>query len=256
MKQQDHHEKLYLLAKERFETQNYKGAIEAFKSLLKDDFKDRDSHFFLALSYEKDQQHELALEHLLWMQKCFGDDATLLKHLAYNYSQLGHYKEAIYKLQQALHLFKQDHEAYKMLAENYLAQNELRYAKKVLEEAIAIAPKISSYYIELARVLVKLKAYDDAERVSKKALALSEDASAYMVLGILYDEQQRYDAALTAYDKAIALSKGWALAYNNRGIALSKLGERAKAIKALKKALKLAPENRSYSDNLKLLQGV
>ena len=249
MKDLSRQEQLFHLARERFDTQNYQGAIEAFKKLLQEDFKELDAHFFLALAYEKDQQHELAIEHLTIAQKGTYKDETILKHLAFNFYQLGNYKQAIYYLQKSLHVNQDDHEAYAMLAQNYKQQKAFSYAKKVLLEAIAIAPKVVFYYIELAKVFIHLQAYDDAVRMLLKALALEQSAATYRLLGGVYEQMTLYDKALDAYDKALKYEPNDALALNNKAVIYFEQGKIQSAQSLMTRVRQLAPNNINFEKN-------
>ena len=67
--------------------------------------------------------------------------------------------------------------------------------------------------------------YDDALRAYNKALALSATspktaALTQLKIGNVYMSQQKFDAGATAFQKAIALDPDYALAYNNLGEAL------------------------------------
>ena len=218
---------------------------------MHDNFKELDAHFFLALAYEKDEQYELAIEHLNIAQKGAYKDETILKHLAFNFYQLGNYKQSIYYLQKSLHLYRQDHEAYAMLAQNYKQQKAFSYAKKVLLEAIAIAPKVVAYYIELAKVCVHLEAYEESVRMLLKALALEASPVTYRLLGGVYEQMRTYDKALDAYEKAIKLNPKDALALNNKAIILYEKGQKSEAQALMQKVCALEPENRSFEKNYK-----
>jgi len=63
----------------------------------------------------------------------------------------------------------------------------------------------------------------------------------YVIIGLWHDEQEEYDLAINAYDKAIALESSDAIVYNNKGYAYIMMEEYSKGLVELKKSLELNP---------------
>jgi tetratricopeptide (TPR) repeat protein len=120
------------------------------------------------------------------------------------------------------------------------------YGKKIeFLEAFGVQLKPEDYlsrgddFYQSSEYELALKAYD-------KAIELKDDyAVAWNNRGVALDELGRYDEALKAFDKAIELQSDYANAWNNRGVVLgskSKLRRYDEALEAYKKASQLEPD--------------
>jgi tetratricopeptide (TPR) repeat protein len=87
----------------------------------------------------------------------------------------------------------------------------------------------------------------------KKIIAIdSKNISAYFRIGWVEDLLGHYPEAIAAYDQYIALDPRSSAAYNNKGVALSKLGKDHynEALECYKKALEIKPDNKLYKENI------
>ena len=79
-------------------------------------------------------------------------------------------------------------------------------------------------------------------------------ARAWFSVGYLYGEEDNWEAAIDAYDKALELDPNDTAAYNNRGVAKRNLGQYEAALADYDKALELEPDmaaaynNRGYAE--------
>ncbi|MFW6366186.1 MAG: tetratricopeptide repeat protein, partial [Spirochaetota bacterium] len=80
-------------------------------------------------------------------------------------------------------------------------------------------------------------------RVSEMEGASHNAKRAYMYLGTIYDENQRYEDALDAYRSAIEIDPTDAAAFYNMGIAYRNMGDTVNAVENWKKAYQLNPDN-------------
>ena len=62
--------------------------------------------------------------------------------------------------------------------------------------------------------------------------------------GSLLHSLGRYDEALKAFDRALALQPSLPTTWHNRGLALSMLGQRAEALRSFERVLEIDPGNR------------
>ena len=69
-------------------------------------------------------------------------------------------------------------------------------------------------------------------------------------VGISLKKQGKLDAAIDAYNQALALKPDYADAYNNMGIALKEKGKLVEAIRAYKKALAIKPDYAAAFNNM------
>ena len=86
-----------------------------------------------------------------------------------------------------------------------LLNREERYeaAAAELSQAIKLAPESASAHLYLGAALIQLKKLPEAERTLLKAYELggAQTGSAQLLLGQLYYQQQKYEAALRAFEK-------------------------------------------------------
>lgn len=92
--------------------------------------------------------------------------------------------------------------------------------------------------------LVKFKMGDNERAVSLIQTAISEnniDPEMYMNLGIILTKINKLDEAAVAYNKVLELSPDHAMAHNNLGLVLKKLGKSKIAIQHIRLAYQLNP---------------
>ena len=103
-------------------------------------------------------------------------------------------------------------------------------------------------------VLYDQKRYDEALEAYEKALALDpEFAYPWNGKGVVLFDQKRYDEALTAYDKSIALDPEYAYPWHGKGIVLREQNRYDEALAAYEKAIAIDPEYASPCYGLGLL---
>jgi len=109
-------------------------------------------------------------------------------------------------------------------------------------KAVELAPKVAAYQRNLAGILIELKNYLEAETVSQTAVQLDNTSSrAYNLLGVAQYEQNKYDASIPNYQKAIDLSQSrpQAVYFRNIGLAYEAVKNYQKAREAYQKAFDL-----------------
>ncbi len=119
--------------------------------------------------------------------------------------------------------------------------------RKVVKE-LQISLTTKEEWLEEGDALYDLKRFDDAIHAYDRAIALDPSyATAYNNKGLALYDLKRFDDAIHAYDRAIALDPSYAIAYNNKGNALYDLKRFDDAIHAYDRAIALDP---SYVDCL------
>jgi tetratricopeptide (TPR) repeat protein len=96
---------------------------------------------------------------------------------------------------------------------------------------------------------IRLRAYAEALADLEQALARSpEIADSYYNMGLIYDYQEKYEAALTAYDRAHELHPTDMAALNNRAYVHARLGNYLQALEDIHNVLQRYPRRPNYLD--------
>lgn len=101
--------------------------------------------------------------------------------------------------------------------------------------------------------------YGRAVEDLSEAIARSATPTALVNRGRVYTAQQNYVAAITDFDRAIALDSTYASAYYRRGIAYAEQSQFASAIADIDHAVELSPENHAYQNGrcrIRIIAGV
>ena len=116
-----------------------------------------------------------------------------------------------------------------------------RYAEALAscERAIALAPDFAEAHGNRALALHQLHGAAAALPSYQRAAVLQPSAKAWFNLGAMLRELDRFDEALAAFDRALALSPDHAEALYGRGIALRELGRPQEALAAFDRAIAL-----------------
>ncbi|MGD0960783.1 MAG: tetratricopeptide repeat protein [Methylomonas sp.] len=165
--------------------------------------------------------------------------------------RLGHYEEAVARLNESLGL---DAEQAVTLVELGNALTELKRYQDALQcfaLAIAIKPDYPEAYCNRGIVFNKLRQFGAARADLEQALRLNPDhAQAYLHRAYCLSELKLYDAALVCYAQAIQLKPDYAEAYFNRSLTLNTLKLHDAALQSLAKAIQFNPNNPEFYCNL------
>jgi tetratricopeptide (TPR) repeat protein len=75
-------------------------------------------------------------------------------------------------------------------------------------------------------------------------------------LGAIHERSGNAEEAIRSYESAIRCDASYAAAYRNLGAALARKGDLRKALEALRKAKRLAPEDRELGEAIAELEGM
>ncbi|HYU15367.1 MAG TPA: tetratricopeptide repeat protein, partial [Candidatus Acidoferrum sp.] len=119
----------------------------------------------------------------------------------------GHYKAARGVLEKLLTLEQDDLDAMDQLVQVYKAQREYDRAIALLEKLAAASPgRERDYFNQIAEIKTILHQDDEAIEWARKAVAKSpKDPLAHMQMAERYEDMQKYDLAIAAYQKTIEL---------------------------------------------------
>ncbi len=114
-------------------------------------------------------------------------------------------------------------------------------ALTVINQAISLVPNNPNYYNEKYAVLSELKRYDEGLAAINQAINLAPRAAWYVNRGSLYYNQQKYELALSDWNKAIDINPNFADAYYNRGLLYSDQQKYELALADYSKAIDINP---------------
>ncbi|ELP55199.1 tetratricopeptide repeat family protein [Microcystis aeruginosa TAIHU98] len=157
---------------------------------------------------------------------------------------LDKYQPAIEALQQAINTLPKG-EDLKEFHSSILQKQSVVYrylenyeqALSVINQAISLVPNNPNYYNEKYVVLSRLKRYDEGLAAITQAIDLAPRAAWYFNRGNLYYNLQKYDLALSDWNKAIKINPNYAEAYVNRGNLYSDLQKYDLALSDYSKAI-------------------
>jgi serine/threonine protein kinase/Tfp pilus assembly protein PilF len=153
-----------------------------------------------------------------------------------------HFDAAMVELEAAVKLRPRQPQAYAILAQVHSRSGRLKEAVSRLNEAIALAASAKLYRTR-AELLKNLGAEDDAlldlDQAIKAASSRADVASDQVQRGQILLKLRRPEAALDAFDHAVAAAPDLAPAHQLRGETLRKLGRIKEALAALDRAIAL-----------------
>jgi predicted AlkP superfamily phosphohydrolase/phosphomutase/Flp pilus assembly protein TadD len=195
--------------------------------------------------FEEGRYEDAAREYAALVQQS-PDDSALRASYAGALGALGRYDAALEQLDKAIALEPVNVEAYHNRAVIHERRGERDAAIRDYQTAVRYSPSYEPSRRALARLGAALPQAprSDAE---KKAAALAEDAAGAARRG-------DYAEAGRKLDEAERIAPRFALVYQYRANVAYLRGDRAAAIAALEKGLKLEPDNALFRENLKRLE--
>ncbi len=207
-----------------------------------------------------------ALAYLSKLSQNMPNDAEIQYNYAFMLHKNRKYDEAISYYEKSIQLNSKNLDAYLNLASLYkqkgnitMAIDTLNKAKNIFPNNTKISQTISEYnddqafsLIEKATKLYDEKRYNEAISVYKSIQNPSEDV--YLGIGASYQAMERYDDAITYYNKAISMDSSNPNSYYFLGLAYYYKKDYIKADNALKKALQLDSLNPDIIDAYKSLK--
>ncbi len=121
------------------------------------------------------------------------------------------------------------------------ARENYEQALTVINQAISLVPNNPNSYNEKWAVLYELKRHDEGLAAINQAIELAPRAAWYVNRGSLYSDLQKYELALSDYNKAININPNFALAYYNRGLLYSDQKKYDLALSDYDKAIEINP---------------
>jgi tetratricopeptide (TPR) repeat protein/S1-C subfamily serine protease len=135
--------------------------------------------------------------------------------------------------------------------QNYIFRDLGKYndALKSIEIAIQLEPSDLTSFIEKGNLFSKKKQYQDAIAILDSLISRNPEAPAYLNRGNAKSYLGQKQAAITDYDRAIAINPNLAQAYNSRGKAKSDLEQNQAAITDYDRAIAINPKYANAYNN-------
>ena len=127
-------------------------------------------------------------------------------------------------------------------------------AEKSYEKSLAFNPYLAAAHYNLGLLLNNQGRYDEAEKEYREAIRADPDyAAAHSNLGNLLKDQERYDEAEKEYREAIRADPDYATAHSNLGVLLKDLKRYDEAEKEYREAIRADPDLAAAHYNLGIL---
>ncbi|MCP3370473.1 tetratricopeptide repeat protein [Bradyrhizobium cajani] len=160
----------------------------------------------------------------------------------------GDNEKAVRDFNEALRLDPNHARAHANRAAAYRKLDQLDKSIADETEAIRLDPTEPEFFNNRGLSYADLGEYDKAIADYDQALRLEQRPNFFTNRGDSHQFKGALGAALSDYDAALRLDPKFALAYNNRAVLYSKMGERKKALADFETVLRLDPGNRSAAD--------
>lgn len=217
-------------------------------------------HFLLGSAYNRLGQYQEAVAELEAALRLGGDDYEIYYHLARAYGGLGRQDDrraALAKFAELSKKSKQDAEvkrnAAKLIeqASSLVSAGDLAEALNRMEQARELRPSDDTILFRIAGLNYDMQRYDAARSYVQEALALAPSEWLYHYLSGMIESRSGHLAdARKSLETAVRLNASAADAHNALGQVAQQQGDLALAIASFQKAAALDPSQEAYRLNL------
>ena len=205
------------------------------------------SYSRLGAEFLESNMFDLAEKYLVQATHLRPQDPVGRYNLAVAYLRQNKTAEALRELEESERLGQGDMTLLESIGESYFALKDydrsLRSYNRVLETAsrnVKILSRIGEIYYSKGDLE---RAYESYRKVTQIQPATENARIAYLNMGNILDDAQRFEDAIKAYESAIAIRDNDDLAYYNLGIAYKHYDKSAMAINSWRKAIQINPGN-------------
>ncbi|MGA1843672.1 MAG: tetratricopeptide repeat protein [bacterium] len=200
-------------------------------------------------------------EHLF--QKALEMDSNCVEaynQLGYLYLVKQEFDRAIASFQQILQLWPEDPRAYFYLGKAYYALGQTDAAIKAWQKALDLQPGSESVHLNLGNAYFEMGDFRKAQEEWRLALAGKHiDIPTHLVnMGMVYFQTEKYDKAVSAWEKAAELRPGDTNLLYNIALAYYQQGLYREAGDVLKECMRLQPDFQNAQtliDRIRQLEG-
>jgi tetratricopeptide (TPR) repeat protein len=205
------------------------------------------SYSRLGAEFLESNMFDLAEKYLVQATHLRPQDPVGRYNLAVAYLRQNKTAEALRELEESERLSQGDMVLLESIGESYFSLKDydrsLRSYNKVLETSsrnVKILSRIGEIYYSKGDLE---RAYESYRKVTQIQPATENARIAYLNMGNILDDAQRFEDAIKAYESAIAIRDNDDLAYYNLGIAYKHSDKSAMAINSWRKATQINPDN-------------
>jgi tetratricopeptide (TPR) repeat protein len=205
------------------------------------------SYVRLGAEFLESNMFELAEKYLLHAVSLRPNEPMGHYNLAVAYLRQNKNKEALRELEEAERLGQTNMALLESIGESYFSLKDydksLKAYNKVLETSsqnVRILARLGEIYYERGDIE---RAYDSYNKITKIQPATENARIAYLNMGNILVDAQRYDDSIKAYESAITIRDNDDLTYYNLGLAYKYSDKQAMAINSWRKAAQINPEN-------------
>lgn len=236
----------------RYESKDYKGAIDQFTTALEQQgvpdkminpaaiyFYKAGAHYYKTGANEID----LAIADLTMAIKIKPDFVQAFNNRGFLYDERGEYDRAIADYDKAIEINADDAEVYNNRGCTYDKKGEYDRAIADYNRAIEFDPKLVEAYNNRGVTYSKQGEYDRAIADYNRAIEINPKyAEVYYNRGCNYNDKGEHDRAIADYNKAIECNPKYSDAYYNRGNTYIKKAEYDRAMADYSKAIEFNPK--------------
>jgi tetratricopeptide (TPR) repeat protein len=154
----------------------------------------------------------------------------------------GRTDDVIALCKRTLSLDERNSQAHTLLGEAYASRREPEAALPHFEKAVEIQPKLTRNRLNLAGALIEVRQHGRAEALLNEIVKeYPKFPFAHFNLGLLYDEQRRFEEARSAYAAEVSAYPQHFKARFNLGKVLFQLGDHAGSLEQMREVVRLAP---------------
>ncbi len=158
-----------------FEKGDYEEAIKRFSNLLEKEKNNPVYYFYIALSYEKLNDTDKAIEFYRKSLSIKPDFTFSLQKLGTLYAKKSEFKKAIEYYERAIKGGEADADTYYNLGVCYINTGDNKNAKKAMEKAVELDPNYSDAYYQLGLIYLGLGNIDKAKEYLSKFIKMDPD---------------------------------------------------------------------------------
>jgi tetratricopeptide (TPR) repeat protein len=164
------------------------------------------------------------------------------RHLAISYERTSRPDDVVITYERAIEAQPGYYRHYLSFGNFYLNGGQFDRAETLYRKVVSVAPGHAAGHINLGLALMQQGRFRDAEASLLTASRIHASAELLVNIGALYYAQERFEEALTFFERSLHSGPPTIIRYANLGDAYRHLGRTEKAVIAYQKAMDMAEE--------------